>query len=574
MRIFYKTLYLILSMSVFAFTQTNVIVNGGMENWTAGLPDNWTTNPGYTATQNSDTTYAGLYAAKILLTVISNPNMGQINIPINGGDHYILQMRVYDNDPSGRVRFWGYWEGASGGPNPSFYTSDTAGWQLYEYEIDAPSTATGLELQIRFYDDPAWDGNAIFYIDEVKVLAPASNLPQFSNITVGLFYANTPGTIEATITDDQGISSAYLHYRINLAAQDDSVQMINISGDIYQAIIPGQGHGTGIEYWISATDTDVPSNYSTSPHYQVMVGITNIEKSHEIDSNGNMLYEGYLVKVRGIVTAATGTFSQNGNDDYIQDLTGGVNIYNSSVIQAMALGDSVEISGKFDVYNSKSEIINPIITILNQGNPVPNPIVITTSDMGEQYEGMLIRIDQGAVNNWVSQPSDTSYNATYTTADGDLILRIDGDTDIGGNNAPQGIIDLIGIGSQYDNASPFTEGYQIMPRSWADFLNLNSIEEEIITPYEFALKQNYPNPFNPNTKIEFSLAANSDVKMVIYNLLGQEIRSFYAQNLKAGIHQINWNGIDNKGFEVASGIYIYRLTAGDFVSTKKMALLR
>ena len=240
----------------------------------------------------------------------------------------------------------------------------------------------------------------------------------------------------------------------------------------------------------------------------------------------------------------------------------------------VSIGDSIEVAGRFSNYNAKSEILDFTITPLSSGNPPPDPVVITTVDMGEQYEGMLIRIDQGDVNNWVIQPPGTSYDATYTTADGDLILRVDGDTDIGGNNEPQGLIDLIGIGSQNDFSSPFTEGYQIMPRSWADFLIPNSIGEEVKSPVEFALKQNYPNPFNPNTKIEFSLAKSSDVKLVIYNLLGQEINSFTIKNMTKGLHHFNWNGTDNKGFDVASGIYIYRITAGEFVSTKKMALLR
>ena len=62
--------------------------------------------------------------------------------------------------------------------------------------------------------------------------------------------------------------------------------------------------------------------------------------------------------------------------------------------------------------------------------------------------------------------------------------------------------------------------------------------------------------------------------MVIYNLLGQEIKSFTVQNLAKGSHYFDWNGTDNKGFDVASGIYIYRLSAGEYISTKKMALLR
>jgi len=583
MNLFYKTLFLLLIISVIALGQTNVITNGGMENWTGGVPDGWlkhTTD--YDLSQNTDTVYAGSSSARILLQSTTTQKFRQDDIPIIGGAHYTLQMRVYDNDTAGRVRFWGYWDGATGGPQPSFYTSDIAGWQLYEYEIDAPASATSLDLEVRFYDESAsWDGDALFYLDEIAVLAPSTNAPLISNVTTGHFDAGVGIDIDADITDDQGIDEAWLHSSTDLGVTEDSILMSNTSGDTYQGTIPAQSNNATLQYWVSATDTDGP-NYSTSNVLGTIIGIADISRAHELDANGNMLYDNFLAKIKGIVTVATGTFSSTAQDDYMQDNTGGINVFDFAVIQTLALGDSVEVEGKFSSYNAKSEIVDFSINVFSFGNPVPAPTVITTIEMAEQYEGMLIQINQGAISNWVSQPPDTNFNALLTTADGDLTLRVDEDTDIGGHLTPAGIIDVIGIGSQNDYSSPFTEGYQIMPRSWADFLFPNSIDEEVNTPYEFSLKQNYPNPFNPNTKIEYSLAKNSDVKMVIYNMLGQEIKSFTVQNLAKGKHHFDWNGTDNKGFDVASGVYIYRLTADDpstssgqrFISTKKMALLR
>jgi hypothetical protein len=410
----------------------------------------------------------------------------------------------------------------------------------------------------------------------------SSSAPFITNITTGHFDANVSIDIDADITDDQGIDEAWLHYRQNLVGTEDSVQMSPTTGDTYQGTIPAQTNNTALEYWVSATDIDATSNYSISNIEGTIVGIADISRAHEIDANGELLYEDFLARIKGIVTVATGTFSPTAQDEYMQDNTGGINIFDFAVVETLALGDSIEIEGKFSNYFGKSEIVDFSINILSSGNPLPDPVIIATTDMAEQYEGMLIRINQGAVSNWVTQPPDTNFNALFTTADGDLTIRVDKDTDIGGNPAPAGLIDLVGIGSQNDFTSPFTEGYQILPRSWADFIITNSIEEENNTPFEFSLKQNYPNPFNPDTKIEFSLATTSDVKLVIYNLLGQEINSFSTPNVAQGVHQFNWDGRDHNGLAVASGIYIYQLTAGDpsnnsgqrFVSTKKMVLLR
>jgi len=88
-------------------------------------------------------------------------------------------------------------------------------------------------------------------------------------------------------------------------------------------------------------------------------------------------------------------------------------------------------------------------------------------------------------------------------------------------------------------------------------------------PVNLSLAQNYPNPFNPSTTIEFSLAERSFVKLTILNILGQEIETLVNSELGVGVHEVRWNAA-----KYPSGMYFYRLQAGEFVETKKLVLLR
>jgi hypothetical protein len=561
-----------------AYSQTNVIQNGGFENWTGGLPDNWLkTTDGYTISQASDTVYEGTSSAKIILTnTTDTQKLRQEDIPIIGGQHYIFKMQVFDNDPAGRLRFWGYWEGegVSGGPQPTFYTEDSPDWQIYECEYDAPAEATGLSLEIRFYDVSAgWDGDAVFHIDAVEVLAPSSDAPVITNITSGLFAANTPITIQATITDDEGIDTAKVHYKLNLGSEETPVIMTNVSGDLWEGSIPAQTDGTGLEYWISAKDVDTTPNTTTSSVLKTIVGCAQLSKAHELDVNGGMLYKDFMAKVKGIVTAATGTFHATQQDDYIQDENYGINVFSFSVVKSMALNDSVEITGSFDQYNGKSEIIPDTIVILNSGNTPPEPVTVTCDSVNENYEGRLIRIENGIISGWVEQEG-VSFTALLNDGNADLDMRVNESTDIDGHSAPSGLTTVIGIASQYDYSSPYTGGYQIIPRCWGDMIVTGINDNPYNTAYSFALQQNYPNPFNPVTEINFTIGKTSDVEIAVYNLLGQRIKTLLAKSMSCGNHSVKWYGKDSRGNQAASGIYIYQLKAADKVFTHKMVLIR
>ena len=93
-------------------------------------------------------------------------------------------------------------------------------------------------------------------------------------------------------------------------------------------------------------------------------------------------------------------------------------------------------------------------------------------------------------------------------------------------------------------------------------------------PTEYALEQNIPNPFNPSTTIEYRLPEAGDVQLVIYNLLGQEVRTLVQETMDAGFHSVVWDGTDEFGKQVASGIYIYRMSVADFTRVQRMMLLK
>jgi len=93
-------------------------------------------------------------------------------------------------------------------------------------------------------------------------------------------------------------------------------------------------------------------------------------------------------------------------------------------------------------------------------------------------------------------------------------------------------------------------------------------------PVTFALKQNYPNPFNPETYIDYQLPAAGRIELVIYNGLGQKVRTLIDAKHAPGNYQIRWDGKDELGGQMPSGVYLYRLRAGSFVQTRKALLLK
>ncbi len=95
------------------------------------------------------------------------------------------------------------------------------------------------------------------------------------------------------------------------------------------------------------------------------------------------------------------------------------------------------------------------------------------------------------------------------------------------------------------------------------------MEVDVDAPLEFELSQNYPNPFNPTTTIKYSIAKSGLIILALYNLVGEEVSVLVSRQVNAGFYEIEFNATS-----LPSGIYFYRLQAGNFVETKKMVLMK
>jgi hypothetical protein len=104
-------------------------------------------------------------------------------------------------------------------------------------------------------------------------------------------------------------------------------------------------------------------------------------------------------------------------------------------------------------------------------------------------------------------------------------------------------------------------------------VSLGSLSVES-TPTKFALLQNFPNPFNPETTIKYNLAEGTNVSLRIYNVVGQVVRTLVSEPQSAGRYTVRWNGSDDRGVSVSSGIYFYEIRSNGFQDVKKLMLLK
>jgi len=138
----------------------------------------------------------------------------------------------------------------------------------------------------------------------------------------------------------------------------------------------------------------------------------------------------------------------------------------------------------------------------------------------------------------------------------------------------------------YDSLQPELAYYDfsdlVTSAMWAQFLydslflggtDVNGPGPEVL-PRTFALYQNFPNPFNSQTKISFTLLRSGSVKLEVYNLLGQKVVTLADDFYAVGTHSLVWDGKNNTGEEVASGVYFYRLSLDESTLVRKMTLLK
>jgi len=152
----------------------------------------------------------------------------------------------------------------------------------------------------------------------------------------------------------------------------------------------------------------------------------------------------------------------------------------------------------------------------------------------------------------------------------------------GNVSAFDGYIDSIGVKvgayGVYDN---FSIEDELLVESGDNAISIDigvgvevSVDDPDITPLEFALHQNYPNPFNPETNIQFDLAENSHVSLSIYNLVGQRVATLVDKTMEAGVYNVKWRGMNERGFSLPTGMYFYEMKTSKYQSVKKLVLVK
>jgi hypothetical protein len=123
--------------------------------------------------------------------------------------------------------------------------------------------------------------------------------------------------------------------------------------------------------------------------------------------------------------------------------------------------------------------------------------------------------------------------------------------------------------------TPNANAVNIRVVEWTGSTGFEDKHITFVTPEDYRLEQNYPNPFNPSTTIQFSLPINKKISLIVYDMLGQEVKRIIdGQEYEKGTHVATWNGTDNRGKQVASGSYVYTLKFGNFTKSAKMTLVK
>jgi hypothetical protein len=410
------------------------------------------------------------------------------------------------------------------------------------------------------------------------------------------------------------VISVQLFSRVN-GIDNPVTNMMKGSGadsSTYTGTIPAitTGDSSYVEYYCQATDYNNqtytnPWNINVN-RYSYFV-FSNAHKKLTIQhvrysplGSGYSSYNGYPVTVTGVVTADTsdipGSNANNVARVYIQNGTGpwsgiilgykgpvGMNVYN------LKRGDLVSVTGSpalSTAYGTRLDTLTDL-TVISHNNPLPAAHHLLTSEVGtaplgdlnaEPWNGCIVTYNDVTIDSANADGPIVNYGESYAQ-DAALgthtrVTWSDGRTKFFAG--PTAV--LVHNGDKFWSLSGILgythSNYKLCPRNDSDIdygIHDGIGSENSIIPTENKLGQNYPNPFNPSTKIKYSVKTNSLVTLKVYDILGKEIAVLLNENKLAGEYEVEFSA---RQYNLTSGIYFYRLTAGSFTSVRKMILLK
>ncbi len=437
--------------------------------------------------------------------------------------------------------------------------------------------SSGLLSIVPFEDRGCDDENANLRCDLVVLESP----PIVSDVIGPDF---VPDGSEAVVIDFQAqagpsrsLTDTFCEY---FTSEDATVQTVAAtqSGDNLACSIPPQNDGVFVTYQTGATDDAGDTVLSEPASYRTLAdGINEIEDIQlTIDGGpGNSPFTGLTTAMD--ITAIVASDPATSGLITLQDdagLAGWTGIFLSENESQLQQGDEIQITTA-EIFESfgVTTLGSAQYTVLSSGNTVDYKVVTTTvltdASVAEAHEGMLVGFENVVTGANPDAPRDFG-EWSFATQGTEDFLRADDASD-----AIESTFNAtLGEGTTIDRIQGvwwFSFGnYKLVPESTADVIGfVGTATEDDAVPNDFALNQNYPNPFNPTTTISYQLPASGDVRLEVFDMLGRSVSLLVDGVVNAGTHTVEFNAAN-----LPSGVYLYRLHAGEKVSTKKMMLLK
>ncbi len=372
--------------------------------------------------------------------------------------------------------------------------------------------------------------------------------------------------------DNRPPEATTIHYSIDNFTTTTTVPAAAIGNQQYRGEIPQVPKGSFVNYYFSARDpfsgeTIVsPAGAPANDAYRFIVGFESklvdafdSETGWTVGAPGDSATTGFwersapeLIDIPGFALLQPGEdHSENGELCFLTKATNVPNDFPLSL-------------------DGRTTLISPVFDL----SGVENPVISYYSWLAIEFGLFEIDISNDGGQTWHSVKSGALDN-TIVPWERTLLKVAD-------YVAPTATVQLRFTAESFYIEFGEDQGFQTIVIILLDDFEIlgsggtiTSVDEQHLEaglPKKFALQPNYPNPFNPETTIRYDLPQASKVVLRIYNLLGQEVRTLLNGNQAAGVKSVRWDGHNNSGRPVPSGIYIYRITAGDFTSARKMVL--
>jgi hypothetical protein len=455
--------------------------------------------------------------------------------------------------------------------------------------------SSGIDCDVGDYAYYSYDAKVLDVIAELRGICQFSFLeykiePRYDADIIGppriteLTYSPIPPTaaqqvtVTAKLNDNVSISSATLYSASSPAGPFSPTAMSRIlarGDEVWAANIGPFANAARVYYYVTCQDaTPMTARKPSVGSYSLYVGILSIASVQQVAPGGDVSpLDTLAVNVRGYVTAEPGIY--NANTFFIADASGvwnGIRVFDGSGTVSFKRGDFVVCCGKVAEYYGETEVdlhFPAAAKIVPAVGAKIAPTVLSTPLLqnvvtGEQFEGVYVH----AKNCTVFEPNlgfGEWAISNLTAAD---TCRVD---DYAAYDYSPVLSDIVWV----RGLVMFSHGnYKIEPRGNEDIaVNPVGIPDGSVGA-KFGLAQNMPNPFNPKTSIAFSLAESGDVSLAVYDVTGRRVATLVNGPVDAGEHRVVWNGRSDGGEKVASGVYFYKLAAGDKDLSRKMILLK